>query len=75
VQGSSHYRLAAVHDAHSGGAVGEIGDLQLIFGAGVHELSMDGIQRPFSNIRREGRALLAFTNHAAETVSTPQPFD
>ena len=36
---------------------------------------MNAIQRSISGIRREGRALLAPTNHAAQPVSTHQPFD
>ena len=63
-----------VHGAHPGGDVREVGDPQLI-GPGGHELPMNAIQRSISGIRREGRAILAPTNHAAQPVSAHQPLD
>jgi hypothetical protein len=63
-----------VHEAHPGGDVREIGNPQLVRPGG-HELPMDAIQRPLSDIRRDRRALLAPTDHAAQTVSTHQPLN
>ena len=54
--------------------VREVGDPQLI-GPGGHELPMNAIQRSISDIRREGRALLAPPNDATQPVSAHQPLD
>src|SRR6185437_6517371 len=53
-----------VHESRPGGHVGEIGDPQLV-GSICDELPLYAIQWPRSDIRRNGRALLAPTHHAA----------
>src|SRR6185437_2927297 len=63
-----------VDESRPGGHVGEVGDPQLV-GSRGYELPLHAIQRPFSDVRRNGRALLAPTHHAAEACAAHQPLN